>query len=163
HPVRCLAGPVARRAGGTSGRTGRMGWIQPGLAPRFHGMKVLVETSAIYTSRAGVARYVQGLLHGLKQVEPANVEELGWPVENLDYAQPMRAVKTLAREWGWAKWIAPSRVRRADVLHHTALPMIPFVQPTRHVVTLHDLALVRHPERFRSWQRNAGLRRLRRV
>jgi alpha-1,3-rhamnosyl/mannosyltransferase len=31
------------------------------------------------------------------------------------------------------------------------------------VVTLHDLALLRHPERFRRWQRFAGVRRLQRL
>ena len=128
-------------------------------------MKVLVETSALYTSRAGVARYVQGLLSGLRATEREGPEiaELGWPVENYSYRQPMRGLKTLAREWGWAKLVAPSRARSADLLHHTALPLVPFVGRTRHVVTLHDLALLRHPERFRSWQRSAGLRRLQRV
>jgi alpha-1,3-rhamnosyl/mannosyltransferase len=128
-------------------------------------MKVLVETSPLYTTRAGVARYVQGLLYGLRLTgrESPEIAELGWPVENLAYGQPARAIKTLTREWGWAKVVAPRRARMADVLHHTALPMIPFVRPTRHVVTLHDLALLRHPERFRRWQRSSGLRRLGRV
>ena len=128
-------------------------------------MKVAVETSALYTSRAGVARYVRGLLQGVQAVQPADVQvaELGWPVENFGFAQPQRALKTLAREWGWAKCVAPVRLRDIDVLHHTALPIIPFVRRIRHVVTLHDLALLRTPERFRPWQRSAGLRRLRRV
>ncbi|MBW7894143.1 MAG: glycosyltransferase family 4 protein [Opitutaceae bacterium] len=128
-------------------------------------MKVAVETSALYTSRAGVARYVRGLLQGLQAVRSADVQvaELGWSVENFGFGQPQRALKTLAREWGWAKCVAPVRLRDVDVLHHTALPIIPFVRRIRHVVTLHDLALVRTPERFRPWQRAAGLRRLRRV
>lgn len=128
-------------------------------------MKVAVETSALYTSRAGVARYVSGLLHGLRALQPEGVEitELGWPVENFDYGQPARALKTLAREWGWAKLVAPRTVCAADVLHHTALPMIPYVRPARHVVTLHDVGLLHDPARFRRWQRWSGCRRLARV
>ena len=128
-------------------------------------MKVQIDTTPLYTSRAGVARYVRGLLHGLSRVTPAGVqvEELGWPVENLGYAQPARALITLAREWGWAKLVAPMRARHADVLHHTALPTISFLRRPRHVVTLHDLALLRDPRRFRPWQRRSGLRRLHRV
>jgi len=128
-------------------------------------MKVAVETSALYTTTAGVARYVRGLLDGLRRVAPPDMqfEELAWPVPNLEYRQPQRALKTVAREWGWAKCVAPWRVRGADVLHHTAGPMVPFLGPTRHVVTLYDLAVLRNPERFRTWQRWSGIRRLRRL
>lgn len=127
-------------------------------------MKILIETTPLYTSQGGVARYVRGLLHGLRQTAgDAEWAELGWPVENFGYAQPARALKTLAREWGWANFPAASAARRSDVLHHTALPIIPFVRGPRHIVTLHDLAVLRHPERFRTWQRMAGRRRLRRL
>ncbi len=128
-------------------------------------MNVMVETTALYTSRAGVARYVEGLLRGLRAVSEPDVviSELGWSVENLGYAQPQRALKTLIREWGWAKLIAPGLARSAAVLHHTSLPIIPLDGRPRHVVALHDLAVLRHPGRFRPWQRAAALRRLRRL
>lgn len=128
-------------------------------------MKVLVETSPLYTSRAGVARYVRGLLRGFRAVAPSDVriEELGWPVENFGYAQPARALKTLVREWVWARLIAPRRARLADVLHHTSIPIIPYVRPARHVATMYDLAVLRHPERYRPWQRWTGAMRLQRL
>src|SRR5688572_9410609 len=128
-------------------------------------MKIAIETTALFTSRAGVARYVRGLLAGMKSAAlPVHgIVELGWRMENFEYTQPARALKTVAREWGWAKFIAPRRARRAAVMHHTALPIVPFFRGSRHVVTLHDLALLRHPDRFRSWQRRAGVRRLRKV
>ena len=128
-------------------------------------MKIAIETTALFTSRAGVARYVRGLLAGMKAAAPPvhRIVELGWQVENFEYTQPGRALKTLAREWGWAKFIAPRRARGTTVVHHTALPIVPFFPGPRHVVTLHDLALLRHPDRFRTWQRRAGVRRLRKV
>ncbi len=128
-------------------------------------MKVLIETTPLQTTRAGVARYVRNLLLGLRAAGPADIQvaEIGWRMENHGYAQPFRAMKTLAREWGWAKWVAPWELRGAGVLHHTHLPLIPFRRPTRHVVTLHDLALLRYPERFRPWQRHTGIRRLTRL
>lgn len=126
-------------------------------------MRIALDSNPIYTGRGGVARYVRGLWQGLAGQDGVEVHRLAWEVENLDYAQPARALRTLAREWGWAKWVAPRRLDGAELLHHTALPVIPFVPSVRHVVTLHDLAVVRHPERFRLWQRRADLRRLRRV
>ncbi|HUR57471.1 MAG TPA: glycosyltransferase family 1 protein [Opitutaceae bacterium] len=128
-------------------------------------MKVAFETTPLFTGRAGVARYVRGLLAALKSEPPDAVEilELGWAVENFSYRQPARALKTLAREWGWAPFVAPRRARGVELVHHTALPIMPFFPGSRHVVTLHDLAVVRYPERFRTWQRTAGQRRLRRI
>ncbi len=127
-------------------------------------MKVLLDTSALYTDRAGVARYTRGLLRGLREAGLGDdVGELVWPVENFDYAQPARALKTAWRELVWAKTVAPWRAREADVLHHLSLPLVPFVGARRHVVTLHDVALLRHPERFRPWLRWSGRRRLERI
>lgn len=134
------------------------------MAASTNHLKIYVETTPLHVSRAGVARYVRGLLAGLQAVKPGAVTlvELGWAVRNWEYAQPARALKTLWREWCWAKLLAPRTVT-GGVLHHTALPVIPFIARVRHVVTLHDLALLRHPERFRRWQRTSGIRRLRRV
>src|SRR5262245_21864742 len=90
--VRRMARVLARRTGRTSGWARRMGSVQSCLAPRVIAMKALVETSPLYTSRAGVARYVQGLLYGLRltSAEEPEIAELAWPVENFAYRQPVR-------------------------------------------------------------------------
>jgi len=127
-------------------------------------MKVLIDTNPLYTTRGGVARYVRGLWAGIRAIAPdIEIEELSWPVENLDYRQPARAWRTFRREVAWARMIAPRAARGADLLHQTALPLVPFITGPRHVVTLHDLALLRHPGRFRTWQRVTGIRRLQQV
>lgn len=129
-------------------------------------MRVALDTNALYTTRAGVARYVRGLQHGFATLASPELElvPLAWPVENFAYAQPQRMLKTAWRELVWAKWTAPAQLQRdaIDLLHSTALPLIR--RPVcPHVVTLHDVALLRHPWRFRSWQRRSGLRRLQEV
>lgn len=128
-------------------------------------MRVALDTNPLYTSRAGVARYVEGLRQGLRTAAPADLqlEELGWAVENFGYTQPMRALKTAWRELAWAPFISPGRMRQVDLVHHTAGPLMPMIKGPRHVMTLCDVALLRHPERYRRWQRWSGARRLRRV
>lgn len=128
-------------------------------------MRVALDTNPLYASRAGVARYVQGLRLGLHDLAPADLElrELGWAVENFGFVQPARALKTAWRELVWAPLVAPGLMRTAGLVHHTYGPLMPLIQGPRHVVTLHDLALLRHPERFRRWHRVAGRRRLRRL
>lgn len=129
-------------------------------------MRVALDTNALYTTRAGVARYVRGLQDGLNEIESPSmtISPLVWPVENYDYVQPQRMLKTAYRELIWSRGPAKRCLRemRADLLHSTALSLIKH-PPCREVVTLHDLALIRQPERFRSWQRRSGLARLRRV
>lgn len=127
-------------------------------------MKVALDTNPLFTGRGGVARYVRGLVEGFRTTTTGwEMREFAWEVENFSYAQPQRALRTLWREWVWAKTLAPWQLGDAHVLHHTTLPLVPYVGTPRHVVTLHDLAIVRHPERFRAWQRRADARRLRRV
>ena len=129
-------------------------------------VQIALDTNPLYTTRAGVARYVRGLQVGLRaNNDPAFVvAPLAWEVENFSYVQPARAIKTAWRELVWARSTAQKQLRgtKADLLHSTALPLIEY-PPCRHVVTLHDLALLRYPDRFRSWQKRSGLKRLKRI
>ncbi len=129
-------------------------------------VQIALDSNPLYTTRAGVARYVRGLQMGLLENEDPDFEvrPWAWPVENFDYRQPRRMMKTVWRELVWTRMSGARQLRenRPDLLHSTALPLI--AKPAcPHGVTLHDLALLRYPERFRTWQRIAGLRRLRQL
>jgi len=123
---------------------------------------VAIDTNALFTTQAGVARYIRGLLRGLSRVAPPSVSflQVAWGVENFAYAQPQRALKTLYRELIWMKAIAPSQLTKQDVeLLHS--PIGVWITPPphlKHVVTIHDLAVFHRPERFRPWHRSAGRR-----
>jgi len=129
-------------------------------------MKVLIDTNPLYTSRAGVCRYVNGLLSGLRGLAAGpETAELAWPVENLDYRQPARALKTAYRELVWPLTAARRAMMRhaPDILHTTANVFYRAPQGSGRVHTLYDLAVVRHPERFRRWHRSSWRRHLRKV
>lgn len=130
-------------------------------------MRVAIDTNALYVTRAGVARYVRGLMRGLKEpdVSACALLPVAWEVDNFGYDQPARALKTAFRELIWARWLAPRRLAAAgtELLHSTSEALITPPASMAHVVTLHDLALLRHPERFRRWQRVASARRLQRL
>lgn len=132
-------------------------------------MRVAVDTNPLYTTRAGVARYVRGLLGGLRRVaEPGawDFTEFGWPVENFAFRQPLRAWRTFYREFLWTALPARRALRRdaRELLHSTGVPLLHPPLPVRHVVTVHDIGFLRFPERFRGWHRRmaiAGLERTR--
>lgn len=86
-------------------------------------------------------------------------------MQNFEYQQPQRALKTFYREMLWAKCVAPRRMAQleADLLHSTAALFVAPPRGLRHVVTLHDLALWRFPERFRAWQRWTGKKNVGRI
>ena len=130
-------------------------------------MKVALNTDGLYTTQAGTARYIRGLVTGLRKLASPGLEffELAWPVENFGYGQPERWLKTFYRELVWARFLAPPRLLKngADLLHSTAGCFIDPPNSIRNVVTLHDLAIERFPDRFRKWQRWSGRRRLRKI
>ncbi len=123
------------------------------IGPISNSLRVAIDTNGLYTTQAGVARYIRGLLGGFRKLaKPPDFFELAWPVENFGYRQPQKALKTAYRELFWGPVLANAAVRRggASLLHATFSvlyrPHLPYV------ATLHDLALLRHPERFRKWQ-----------
>lgn len=128
-------------------------------------MNVALDTTATYTSRAGAARYIRGLQRGFQELDAPGfrLSPIAWEVDNLEYRQPSRMLKTFFRELIWAPLVAPGKIRcsGADVFHS---PSNWFINPPAgmpHVITLLDLALVRFPERYRPWLRHMGRRRLR--
>lgn len=130
-------------------------------------MRIAIDTSALYTARAGVHRYVRGLLAGLKALggDAPEITEIAWPVDNYGFGQPRRALRTAFRELAWAPFVAPRLLRRGDfdLLHSPASWFI--APPTKmpHTVTLHDVAVLRNPSRFRPWHRITGRHRLRQL
>jgi glycosyltransferase involved in cell wall biosynthesis len=118
-------------------------------------MRAAIDTNGLYTTQAGVARYIRGLLRGLKTLpEHLDFFEFAWEVENFEYAQPRRALKTVYREFIWGPLLANARLRRlkAGLVHTTSAVLYRPPAGLPHVATLTDLAVLRHPERFRKWQ-----------
>jgi len=130
-------------------------------------LRVALDTNCLYTTRAGTARYTRGLLAGFQQLGASapRVDPLEWPVNNFEYHQPLRAMKTAYRELVWCRTRATAQLRDGayDILHSAT--HLGFCPPPgmRRVHTLYDLVVLRHPDKFRRWQRFAGLRFLKRL
>ena len=111
-------------------------------------MRVGIDVSPLAQTRAGTARYVRALL---RELGPPEVE-----VRRFGFGGGSRAA-TLARELFWYPIGLPQAALRdgVDVLHCTT-----YRAPVRAgpplVVTVHDLAVFRHPEAFPRWTRTYG-------
>ena len=105
-------------------------------------MKVALDVSPLRLTRAGSARYVEGLRRELpKHVE---LRELAWGGSG-------RASAAI-RDAGWYPLGLPRVARGADVLHCPTF-RAPLRSPVPMVVTVLDLAALRHPELFNRWNR----------
>lgn len=101
-------------------------------------MKVAFDTTALRLTRAGTARYIRNLRDRLD-------------VRPVAFGTSSRA-SVLARELWWYP-VRLSALQTYDALHCTTYygPLRPRI-PT--VVTVHDLAVLRHPEAFPRWTKS---------
>ena len=117
-------------------------------------MRVGVDVSPLIQTRAGTARHVRGLVGALRDLD-------GVELELLDFGGPGR-VSSVARDALWYPLGLRRSARGLDLLHCTT-----FRGPARAsvpvVLTVHDLAVLRHPEWFPRWHRQYGRIGLRRV
>ncbi len=110
-------------------------------------MKIAIDVSPLRQSAAGTARHVNGLLGALRGREGVEIRQHA-------YGGPGR-ISSVLRDTGWYFGGLPLAVRDADVLHCTTFRG-PLRAPVPFTVTIHDLALVRHPELFPRWHRTSG-------
>ena len=110
-------------------------------------IRAAVDVSPLVQTRAGTARHVRGLLGAL-------AGRAGIEVDERSFGGPGKAA-SLARDTWWYYVGLPRSASRAHVLHCTTFRG-PLRAPVPFAVTLHDLALVRHPELFPRWHRHSG-------
>lgn len=117
-------------------------------------MRVGLDTAPLLQTQAGTARWVSGLQRGLEARDDVDVVPLSWG----GYGRLI----AVARDVIWYPALLPRAAARAhvDVLHCTI-----FRAPSRArvptILTVHDLAVLRHPEVFPAWTRLYGATALR--
>jgi glycosyltransferase involved in cell wall biosynthesis len=109
-------------------------------------LRVGMDVSSLALTRAGTARHIESLIEALGEEPALELRRYG-------LGGSSRALVPV-RDVGWYLAALPARAKRdgMDVLHcptHRA----PVRSPVPLVVTLHDLAVLRHPETFNRWTR----------
>jgi glycosyltransferase involved in cell wall biosynthesis len=107
-------------------------------------MIVGYDVAPLVLDNAGTARYVRGVLGALRERDDVVVRELSWGGAG--------RITAALRDVGWYPVGLPLRARRLDVLHCTTF-RAPLASPLPVIATVHDLAVVRHPELFTAWTR----------
>ena len=116
-------------------------------------IRAAIDVSPLVQTRAGTARYLKALLRELRA--RADVD-----VETRSFGRGDR-LSTLVRDASWYPFVL-GREHDADVLHcPTYRGPLRSARPL--VVTVHDLAVFRHPETFNRWTRTYSPRLVPRV
>ncbi|MHB8642884.1 MAG: glycosyltransferase family 4 protein [Gaiellaceae bacterium] len=103
-------------------------------------MRVGIDVSPLRQTRAGTARVLEGLLPRLERL--VDVERFAWGGAG--------KLATLARDGWWYPLALPRLARSVDILHCPSF-RAPLRSRAPLVVTVHDLAVLRHPEAFNRW------------
>jgi len=117
-------------------------------------VKVGLDVAPLLQTRAGTARWVSGLRRGLEVHPDVEVTPLTW-------GGPGR-LTAVARDVLWYPALLPRAAAKAgvDVLHCTIF-RAPLRARVPTILTVHDLAVLRHPEFFPLWTRLYGSTALR--
>ena len=107
-------------------------------------MRVGYDVAPLVLDNAGTARYVRGLLGALRARDDVDITELSWGGAG--------RLTAAVRDVAWYPVGLPLRARRYDVVHCTTF-RAPIRAPLPVIATVHDLAVVRHPEHFTAWTR----------
>ena len=119
-------------------------------------LRVGLDTSPLALTKAGTARYLTNLLDGLDREPEVEVSRLSWGADG-------RATK-VARDMLWYPTRLTRAARQAGVeLLHCPTMRAPLRSKMPLVVTIHDVAVLRHPEAFNAWTRRYSARTLPRV
>ena len=108
-------------------------------------LQVGLDVSPLALTHAGTARYLDSLLSALE-------DEPGVRVERYAYGGKGR-LRKVARDALWYPAVLPRKAGSVDVLH-CPTQRAPFSSRVPLVVTIHDLAVLRHPEAFNRWTRS---------
>jgi len=103
-------------------------------------MKVGIDVSPLRQTRAGTARYLDGLLPHLTRL--VDVERLAWGGGG-------RLTAAVRDAW-WYPVALPRQARNVDVLHCPSF-RAPLRLRVPLVVTIHDVAVLRDPKAFNRW------------
>jgi glycosyltransferase involved in cell wall biosynthesis len=106
-------------------------------------MRVAIDVSPLAQTRAGTARYLKGLMREFERRDDVAVSARSFGGKS--------RLSTLVRDGVWYPFLI-GRERAADVLHCPTYRG-PLRSSVPLVVTVHDLAVLRHPEAFNRWTR----------
>ena len=124
---------------------------------RSNGRKIALDITSIRTNPVGTGIYTRQLMQSLRTVIGARLQPVSFdPLEvGLGNKTVRQRLTTLVHDLWWTQSGVERAARQASArLLHLPVPLGPVRPGLPMVVTIHDVAIFRFPEKFRLWARH---------
>ena len=116
-------------------------------------MKILIDTTPIYATRGGNHTYSKELFAALSGLPDLSLQTFSYKRKPTNYQGVMRKFNAAYRDLLYFPAFGRLSSMGVDLIHSTGSPVLSHVSGDKHVITVHDLAILDTPERFSSWSK----------
>ena len=116
-------------------------------------MKILFDMTPVYATRGGNHTYSKELYAALSRRPDLSLQTFSYKRKPSDYQGVMRKCNAAYRDLLYFPALGRLRSTAVDLVHSTGSPVLSHVFGDKHVITVHDLAILDTPERFSSWSK----------
>ncbi len=116
-------------------------------------MQILFDLTPVYATRGGNHTYSKELYSALSKEKAVHLVPFAYKLRPSALSGILRKGNAAYRDLVYFPIAGRIASRDADIVHSTGAPIFPWVPEEKHVVTVHDLAILDTPERFTSWSK----------
>tara|TARA_B110000977_G_scaffold200584_1_gene291656 strand:+ start:11476 stop:12528 length:1053 start_codon:yes stop_codon:yes gene_type:complete len=116
-------------------------------------MQILFDLTPVYATRGGNHTYSKELYSALSKEKAVHLVPFAYKLRPSALSGILRIGNAAYRDLVYFPIAGRIASRDADIVHSTGAPIFPWVPEEKHVVTVHDLAILDTPERFTSWSK----------
>lgn len=116
-------------------------------------MKILFDLTPIYATRGGNHTYSKELYTALSKKPNLSLQTFSYKRKPSNYKGLLRKGNAAYRDLIYFPLFGGLRSFSAELVHSTGSPVLSLVSGDKHIITVHDLAILDTPERFSSWSK----------
>lgn len=116
-------------------------------------MNILYDITPVYATRGGNHTYSKELYATLSASYDLSLHSFAYTRKPSNYKGFLRKFNAAYRDLIHFPVVGGIRSAGVDIVHSTGSPVISHAAGDKHVITVHDLAILDTPERFTSWSK----------
>jgi len=116
-------------------------------------MQILFDLTPIHATRGGNHTYSKELYSALSRKKTVELLPFAYKLRPSALSGILRKGNAAYRDLVYFPVAGRIASRNSTIVHSTGAPVFPWVAEEKHVVTVHDLAILDTPERFTSWSK----------
>lgn len=114
-------------------------------------MHILYDLTPVYATRGGNHTYSKELHAELSKNEALHLSEFAYKRRPGNMSGLSRKLNAAYRDFLYFPIGGRIQGKQADLIHSTGVPVLNGTPDHKHIITLHDLAILDTPERFSGW------------